>query len=116
MSDLKLYGISNCDTVRKARKWLSGHSIDYTFHDFHKQGLDEKTLESWIAKVGWTLLLNRRGTTWRKLPKTERADLDEAKARILMLTYPALIKRPVLVGEGQLLVGFDESKYQEIIP
>ena len=108
-----LYGIKNCDTVKKARAWLESHGVDYRFHDFRVDGLEETQLRAWARAVGWETLLNRRGTTWRKLPEPERADLTEARALALMLREPTLIKRPVVEHDNQCLVGFDEATYQQ---
>jgi arsenate reductase len=110
-----LYGIPNCDTVRKTRKWLAAHDIDYTFHDVRKDGLSENKLKSWIKAVGWETLLNKRGQTWRKLAEADKAGLDQAKAIRLMLAEPTLIKRPVLEQAGRVLVGFDEQQYSKIL-
>ncbi len=111
---LTLYGIVQCDTVKKARRWLDGQQIPYRFHDFRKDGLDARQLRSWLEDLGWQVLLNRRSTTWRGLSESERADPDAAAVLVLMLRYPTLIKRPVLVAEDRVLVGFDEQRYQEI--
>lgn len=109
-----LYGIKNCDTVRKARKWLESHGVDYTFHDFRADGLDKTALKKWAGECGWENLLNRRGTTWRKLPETERENLSTDKAIALMLANPAVIKRPVLdVGKSRH-VGFSPAEYAAI--
>src|SRR5277367_572176 len=91
-----IYGIKACDTMQKARKWLADHAVDYEFHDYKTQGVDRARLETWVAQVGWETLLNRSGTTFRKLPEAEKADLTEAKAVSLMLSQPSMIKRPVL--------------------
>lgn len=102
---LTLYGIPNCDTVKKARTWAQDHGLDITFHDYRKQGVPE-ALADWVAEKGWEVLLNRAGTTFRALPDAEKTELDAARAIALMRANPAMIKRPVLVGEGVLLVGF----------
>ncbi len=109
-----IYGISNCDTIRKARRWLSARGIEYTFYDVRKQGLDVEKLKAWVAEAGWETLLNRRGTTWRGLSDELKRELDEAQAIRLMQDYPALIKRPVLEHDGQLLVGFSEARYADV--
>lgn len=101
-----LYGIPNCDTVKKARARLDGGGIAYAFHDYKKAGADAIALNRWIAAVGWELLLNRAGTTFRKLPEGDREGIDRAKACALMLAHPSLIKRPVVEHDGKLLVGF----------
>ncbi len=106
-----LYGIRNCDTVKKARRWLDKHGIAYRFHDFRGDGLSEKQLARWVKRVGWDALLNRRGTTWRKLSPSQREGVDQSRALALMREYPALIKRPVLETDGALQVGFSEQDY-----
>jgi arsenate reductase len=110
-----IYGIKNCDTVRKARKWLDGQGIDYTFHDFRTDGLAKKDLRTWIKAVGWEVLLNKRGTTWRQLPENDRETVDESKAIDLMLANPTLIKRPVLVHGRKIHVGFKPADYKKLI-
>ncbi|MEJ2060125.1 MAG: ArsC family reductase [Gammaproteobacteria bacterium] len=110
---ITLYGIKNCDTVKKTRRWLEAHGVDYRFHDFRADGLEQKQLQRWADQVGWETLLNRRGTTWRQLPETERADLDAARATKLMLKHPTLIKRPVLEDGDDVSVGFAEKNYQD---
>lgn len=112
---LDLYGIPNCDTVRKARKWLQAHDISYRFHDYKKEGVDASLLVVWTEDTGWEALLNRRGMTWRTLSESEKADVDQAKAIRLMCEYPSLIKRPVLVLSERIEVGFSESCYQELL-
>jgi arsenate reductase len=109
-----LYGIRNCDTMKKAWTWLDQAGVDYAFHDYKKQGLDRATLEGWVAKVGWEPLLNRAGTTFRKLPEDERQGLDAARAVQLMLAQPSMIKRPVLEMNGRLLVGFKPADYETL--
>jgi len=109
-----LYGISNCDTVRKARRWLDAHDVEYRFHDVRKDGLERKTLRNWIAKLGWESLLNRRGTTWRALPEAVRAGINAAAAEHIMLEHPASIKRPLLEHDGDLFTGFSESQYSAL--
>lgn len=112
-----LYGIKNCDTVRKARKWLEANGVDFRFHDFRADGLAEDDLRAWARAVGWETLLNRRGTTWRRLPEEVREDVDEQKALALMLDNPTLIKRPVLVtGDGRVHVGFRPADYETLFP
>jgi Spx/MgsR family transcriptional regulator len=108
---LVLYGIPNCDTVKKARHWLEAAGHPCRFHDFRKDGLPEALLRGWVAEVGWEVLLNRAGTTFRKLPDEDRKDLDEERAVALMLAQPSLIKRPVLSGAGPLRVGFKPELY-----
>ncbi|MBB3473323.1 ArsC family reductase [Sphingomonas sp. BK345] len=108
---ITLYGIPNCDTVKKARQWLADHQVAHTFHDFRKDGLDPALLDSWIDRLGWEPLLNRAGTTFRKLPEPDRAGLDRARASALMLAQPAMIKRPVLVHGGGVELGFKPERY-----
>ncbi|MBB4009724.1 ArsC family reductase [Allorhizobium taibaishanense] len=109
---ITLYGIKNCDTMKKARTWLEAAEIDYAFHDYKTKGIDRDKLESWAGKVGWEVLLNRAGTTFKKLPEEARADLTEQKALDLMLAQPSMIKRPVLDRDGELQVGFKPDQYQ----
>jgi len=112
---MKLYGIPNCDTVKKARAWLDAHHLDYDFHDFKKLGVCAAWLQKVVAQTGWQALLNQRGTTWRKLDDaTKGAVLDQASAIALMLLQPSLIKRPVLEAKGRYHLGFSESQYQAI--
>ena len=109
-----IYGIKNCDTMKKAIKWLDEHTIDYQFHDYKKAGLDKATLTDWVKQVGWQPLLNTRGTTWRKLPDAERDNVDESKAITLMLNNLSLIKRPVLEQDGTLHIGFNIAEYEQL--
>ncbi|HEX7821250.1 MAG TPA: ArsC family reductase [Sphingobium sp.] len=106
-----VHGIPNCDTVKKARVWLDSHGVTYRFHDYKKQGVDESALRDWIAEAGWEKLLNRAGTTFRKLPEDERADLTLDKAAAIMLAHPSAIKRPVVTGAGEVLVGFKPDEW-----
>jgi len=109
-----LYGIANCDTMKKARAWLDEHGVRYAFHDYKRAGLDESLLRSWVAELGWEALVNRRGTTWRRLPESQRDGIDAQSAIRLMLENPSLIRRPVLdTGEARH-VGFSETLYQEL--
>lgn len=107
---ITVYGIKNCDTCRKAIKWLQAEGLEHRFHDFRTDGLDEASLRGWVAELGWEMLLNRRGTTWRKLPEAERENLGEADAVRLMLANPTLIKRPVFDTGGARLVGFTDKE------
>lgn len=112
---MKLFGIPNCNTVKKARLWLVDHAIDIPFHDFRKQGVSEELLESWLKQVDWEQLVNRRGTTWRQLPDEAKAAVcDNASAITLMLEKPSIIKRPVLEKDGKVTLGFEESVYQSL--
>ena len=106
-----LYGIPNCDTVKKARNWLADAGVDYMFHDYKKAGIDEASLRRWADEAGWEKLLNKAGTTFRKLPDADKADIDADKAVALMLAHPSMIKRPVVEGAGALLVGFKPDLY-----
>jgi Spx/MgsR family transcriptional regulator len=109
-----LYGISNCDTIRKARRWLDAHHVDYRFHDYLKDGLDRKTVRGWITELGWEDLLNRRGTTWRTLPEAVRHGINAQAAEKIMLEHPAIIKRPLLLHDGRLFLGFRETEYSTL--
>jgi arsenate reductase len=109
-----IYGIKNCDTMKKARSWLATKKIAHHFHDYKVAGIDNTTLESWVRKVGWQVLLNRAGTTFRKLSDADREDITEQKAVALMLTQPSLIKRPVLDAAGKLTVGFKPEEYKAL--
>lgn len=106
-----LNGIRNCDTMKKAWTWLDQHSVAYVFHDYKKQGVSRETLEGWARQVGWEVLLNRAGTTFRALPDADKQGLDEAKAIALMLAQPSMIKRPVLETGGTPVVGFRPEIY-----
>lgn len=106
-----VYGIRNCDTMKKARAWLDARGVAYRFHDYKVDGIDRATLEGWVRALGWEVLLNRAGTTFRKLPEADRADLTAAKAVALMLAQPSMIKRPVTDVGGMLLVGFKPEAY-----
>jgi arsenate reductase len=110
-----IYGIRNCDTIKRARAWLDAHHIAYRFHDYRVDGVDEAQLARWSAALGWEKLLNRAGTTFRALPEAEREGLDRDKAMRLMLAQPAMIKRPVLEHPGGLLLGFDAGKYAQAL-
>lgn len=109
---ITLYGIPNCDTMKKARVWLDQHGVAYSFHDYKKAGIDRASLARWVAEHGWQTVLNRAGTTFRKLPEAERADLDDARAIALMLAQPSMIKRPVLDLGDRTLVGFKPERYE----
>ncbi|MDO8323875.1 MAG: ArsC family reductase [Phenylobacterium sp.] len=111
MGKTTIYGIKACDTMKKARDWLDGHGVDYDFHDYKTVGIERATLQAWARKVGWEVLLNRAGTTFRKLPEADKLGVDEAKAIALMLAQPSMIKRPVLDVGGDLLVGFKPEAY-----
>ncbi|WP_426264726.1 ArsC family reductase [Sphingomonas sp. PWP1-2] len=106
-----VYGIPNCDTVKKARIWLANHDVAYDFHDYKMAGVPEAELRGWVDRLGWETLLNRAGTTFRKLPDADKTDLDAEKAIALMLANPSTIKRPVLVQGETLLAGFKPDTY-----
>lgn len=110
-----IYGIRNCDTMKKACAWLGERGVAYTFHDYRKQGIERTRLMQWVKHLGWKTLLNTRGTTWRKLAPEQQADLTQGKAVALMLEHPSLIKRPVLETGQQLLVGFDPQIYGSFV-
>jgi arsenate reductase len=112
---LLLYGIPNCDTVKKARAWLAARGIDHRFHDFNRDGLPEPLLRAWVAELSWEALINRQGTTWRKVPLEVRERLEEAGAVRLMLASPSIIRRPVLDTGDVRHLGFSEPRYQEIL-
>jgi arsenate reductase len=107
-----IYGIKACDTMKKARDWLEAHGVAYVFHDYKIQGIDREVLKGWADIVGWEVLLNRSGTTFRKLPDVSKLDLDEDKAIALMLDQPSMIKRPVLDNGKALVVGFKPDSYE----
>jgi len=111
---LTIYGIKNCDTMKKARAWLEAHDLACEFHDYKVAGIDRAKLEKWASAVGWEVLLNRAGTTFRKLPESAKTGLTEARAITLMLEQPSMIKRPVLERGRMLLVGFSEQRYSAI--
>jgi arsenate reductase len=113
---ITIYGIKNCDTMKKARAWLDKRGVDYAFHDYKTAGIERDRLEAWCKQIGWESLLNRAGTTFRKLPEKDRQPLDSRKAVALMLAQPSMIKRPVLdLGRGRLLVGFKPEQYEESV-
>ena len=108
-----IYGIKNCDTMKKARAWLDKHGVEYVFHDYKIDGIERHKLERWAGKAGWEVLLNRAGTTFRKLPDKDKERLTEKKAVTLMVKQPSMIKRPVIeLGAGKLLVGFAPESYK----
>lgn len=111
---ITLYGIKNCDTMKKARSWLDQHGVAYAFHDYKAEGIDKASLELWAEQVGWEVLLNRAGTTFRKLPDADRENVTEKKAMALMLAQPSMIKRPVLDVGGKLTVGFKPEVYEKM--
>ncbi len=112
---ITLYGIKNCDSVRKARRWLEDGGVEYQFHDLRADGVEAPLLQGWIEQLGWEKLLNRRSATWRQLPDDEKTDLDARRAAALMLQHPTLIKRPLLDSSSSLLVGFDQQSWQTLL-
>ena len=109
-----LYGIANCDTIKKAKNWLAAHEIEFQFHDYRKQGLETKLLKTWVQDLGWESLLNRRSSSWRQLTPEVRDSLDVKSAIKVMLTNPAIIKRPLLVKNEQRYLGFSDKQYAQI--
>lgn len=115
-TSLTVYGIPNCDSVKKARVWLTERGAGYTFHDFKKQGVPPEALDAWLAQVGWEILLNRKGTTWRKLDPTVQASVhDSQSARQVMLEHASIIKRPVCVLKGHVIVGVNPQAWQSVL-
>ena len=112
---ITIYGIKNCDTMKKARTWLESHEVQYAFHDYKAAGIDPGVLARWCSEVGWETLLNRAGTTFRKLPPMQKEGLSERKAMSLMLAQPSMIKRPVLEYGKRLLVGFTPEVYEQVV-
>jgi Spx/MgsR family transcriptional regulator len=110
-----LYGIKNCDTIKKARAWLSSNNIDYTFHDYRQDGLESKWLEKAEQTLGWEIMLNKRGTTFRQLSEEQKEGVDKNAALVLMLEYPAMIKRPILIHNEQYFIGFKVEQYTEVL-
>ncbi|MBV9551036.1 MAG: ArsC family reductase [Alphaproteobacteria bacterium] len=109
-----MFGIPNCDTIKKARTWLEKHGVEYAFHDYKKAGIEKALLEDWVKQAGWEALINRAGTTFRRLPEADKANLTEKKAVALMLAQPSLIKRPVLENKGRITVGFKPDEYARL--
>jgi len=112
---ITMFGIKNCDTIKKARAWLDKNGVEYEFHDYKTAGIDRDRIERWCAELGWEVLLNRAGTTFRKLPDWDKQSLDARKAAALMLAQPSMIKRPVLDVGGRLLVGFTPKAYDSAL-
>ncbi|MDI9332585.1 MAG: arsenate reductase [Alphaproteobacteria bacterium] len=116
MNKIQVFGIPNCSSVKKARAWLEDRGQAYNFHDFKNEGLSESQLDHWLAQVDWTVLLNRKSTTWRGLPpERQQAVIDSASARAAMLDFPSLVKRPVLDVGGQVLVGVNPDAWSDVI-
>lgn len=116
MSAITLYGIANCDTVKKARRWLDQRQIPYQFHDFRKDGLDSALVSAWLVKLDWDDLLNKRGRTWRDLSEAEKQFSDTGQVVALCCKYPTLIKRPVLISGKKIVIGFNPDNYANIFP
>ncbi|EKE86871.1 ArsC family reductase [Idiomarina xiamenensis] len=112
---VEVYGINNCDTVKKARRWLEQQQIEYRFHDFRKDGLEKSQLDEWCEQLGWQNVINRRSTSWRELDDETKQALNEAKAKQLMLNKPTLIKRPILNDGEQILNGFNEKAWEQVL-
>ena len=112
---LTLYGIKNCDTVKKARRWLEDHGVDYQFHDFRQDGLDKKQLTNWVETLGWEAIVNKRSTTWRNLSDKEKEISTNQQAIKLLLANPTLIKRPVVTNNTTLVVGFNEAEFKTLM-
>ncbi|MEL7447692.1 MAG: arsenate reductase [Pseudomonadota bacterium] len=112
MSELVVFGLPNCDSCRKARRWLDNHGQDYRFHDVRADGLDARLIKDWFARADWTQLVNKRSTTWRNLSDEQRSGLDEANAAALILEHPTLLRRPVLDDGGTLTVGFSDAAFK----
>ena len=112
---MKLYGIRNCDTVKKARAWLDSRGVAYDFHDYKTAGIDSGRLQAWADELGWERLLNRSGTTFRKLPEADRRDLDRDKAVALMLDQPSMIRRPMLDLGDRRVLGFSDALYEGVV-
>ncbi len=112
---IKIYGIPNCDTMKKARKWLEKNNLNYEFHDYKKQGVPKSNLEKWVKKSGWENVLNKRGTTWRKLPDEVKNSINATTSIQIMLDSPSIIKRPILENGKTVLVGFKADEYQTLL-
>ncbi|WP_370301514.1 ArsC family reductase [Alkalimarinus coralli] len=107
-----MYGIKNCDTIKKARKWLDEKGIGYTFHDYKKDGTNEALFQDWLSSLGWEAVINRRGTTWRKLSEEQKSSMDNSSALAVMMENPSIIKRPLLEHEGKRILGFKAEEYE----
>ena len=116
MPNVTLYGIPNCDTVKKARRWLDQRHVAYQFHDFRNNGLTPALLKTWLSQLAWEALLNKRGRTWRELPDTEKQVTNATQAISVCCKYPTLIKRPVLVSDKHIVIGFDPDNYTSVFP
>ena len=114
MNTIQMYGIKNCQTMKKAMTWLESHQIEFSFHDYKKQGIDSETLSDWLNQKEWDEVINKRGTTWRKLSDQDKTNINNEKAIKLMIANPSLIKRPALLVKNKLYLGFDENLYEAI--
>lgn len=112
---ITVFGIKNCDTIKKTKAWLEGNEVPYQFHDYRKDGIDQALLERLESRLGWEALLNRRGTTWRKLPETVRDNIDRQSALAAMLEQPAMIKRPIVIDDNIALIGFDAANWENTL-
>jgi Spx/MgsR family transcriptional regulator len=115
MATITMYGIKNCDTIKKARRFLDSHNVDYQFHDYRADGVDKKLLQSLIKSHGWETVVNKRGTTWRKLDDSVKSKASDSNAADLLVEHPAMIKRPVLIAGNKTLIGFSEDEYSEVL-
>lgn len=113
-NNITMYGIKNCDTIKKAQKWLQSNDIEFQFHDYRKEGINLEMLETFSAQLGWENLLNKRGTTYRNLTDEQKADMNEQKALALLVEFPAMVKRPVLVSGDNYQLGFKADQYQAL--
>ena len=109
-----MYGINNCDTIKKAKSWLNEHHIDFDFHDYKKLGIEHSQLTQWVQQLGWEQLINKRGTSWRKLDESSKQNMDDQLAVTVMMDNPSIIKRPLLVMGEQKILGFDQQQYQQL--
>ncbi len=112
---IKLFGIPNCDSVKKSQKWLKNSGIEYEFHDYKKQGITKKQITNWCKNVGWEILLNKRSRTWKELSENDRSNLTQTKAVTLMYQHPTLIKRPIVQKGNSILVGFDSNEFSQTL-
>ena len=112
---IKIYGIPNCDTMKKARKWLEKNNLEYEFHDYKKSGVPENKLKLWVKSAGWDIVLNKRGTTWRKLDDDVKNSIDETSSIKVMIDNASAIKRPILESGNRLLIGFKEDEYKTLL-
>ena len=109
-----MYGINNCDTIKKAKAWLNEHHIDFDFHDYKKLGIEHSQLTLWVQQLGWEQLINKRGTSWRKLDESSKQNMDDQLAVTVMMDNPSIIKRPLLVMGEQKILGFNQQQYQQL--